>query len=183
MLVTGADVELARRLGEALSLRAVFVHTSWRALLEDLRGDRFDIAVGGISVTPARAAVATFSLPTTRSGKTAVGRCADARRLGDLGAIDHKTITVIVNPGGTNETFARGHLHSARLMFTDEAEVALATHRHPRLCRLLRESFEPADKAVLMAREAGWAEVIDPWLQAQIRAGMPARLLSDYLAR
>ena len=201
--VSGSDVELAQQLGDALSLKTVFVHTSWRKLMEDLRADRFDIAVGGISVTPVRAALATFSAPVVRSGKTAIGRCADAHRLGRFGSIDRKSVTVIVNPGGTNESFAHAHLRSAHLvehpdnrtifdeilagradvMFTDETEVALATHRHPELCRLLRESFEPADKAVLMARDAGWADVVDPWLEAQIRAGTPARLLSEYLAR
>lgn len=201
--VSGADVELARQLATALSLRPVFVRTSWRGLVGDLRSDRFDIAVGGISVTPARAAVATFSVPVTRSGKTAIGRCADARRLRRFASIDRKSVAVIVNPGGTNEAFAHGRLHHARLvehtdnrtifdeilagradvMFTDETEVALATHRHPELCRLLTESFEPADKALLMARDAGWAEVVDPWLRGQIRAGTPARLVSEYLAR
>ena len=201
--VSGAEVELARRLGEALSLRPVFVHTTWRKLVDDLRSDRFDIAVGGISVTPARAAVATFSVPITRSGKTAIGRCADARRLARLESIDRKSVAVIVNPGGTNEAFVHGRLHFAQfvehadnrtifdeilagradVMFTDETEVALATHRHPELCRLLSESFEPADKALLMARDAGWVEVVDPWLREQIRAGTPARLLSEYLAR
>jgi len=201
--VSGADIELARRLGNALSLRTIFVHTSWRTLIEDLRADRFDIAVGGISITPARAAIATFSIPVMRSGKTAIGRCADARRLGRFGSIDRESVTVVVNPGGTNETFAYARLHSARLvehadnrtifdeiltgradvMFTDETEVALASHRHPELCRLLSESYEPADKAVLMARDAGWGEVVDPWLHEQLRAGTPARLLSEYLAR
>ena len=201
--VSGADVELARQLGDALALRTVFVHTSWRDLLDDLRSDRFDIAVGGISVTPARAAVAAFSVPIMRSGKTAIGRCADAGRFGRFGSIDRKSVTVIVNPGGTNETFAHARLHAARLvehpdnrtifeeilagradvMFTDETEVALASHRHPELCRLLGESFEPAEKAVLMARDAGWGDIIDPWLREQIRAGTPARLIAEYLAR
>ncbi len=201
--VSGADVELARQLGAALSLRTVFVHTSWRALMQDLRADRFDVAVGGISVTPARAAVAAFSVPLLRSGKTAIGRCADARRLDRLAAIDRKSVTVIFNPGGTNEAFAHSRLHAARLleyadnrtvfeeivarradvMFTDETEVALVTHRHPELCRLLRDSYEQADKAVLLAPDAGWAAVVDPWLTEQLRAGTPARLLSEYLAR
>jgi cyclohexadienyl dehydratase len=201
--VTGSDVELALSLASALGLRPVFVRTSWGALLEDLRADRFDLAVGGISVTAARLASAAFSLPTGRSGKTAVGRCADARRFRTLAAIDAPQVTVVVNPGGTNELFVRGHLKAARVtvhpdnrtvledieagradvMFTDETEVALATHRHHDLCRLLRDAFEPTDKAMLMAKESGWPGVVNPWLEAQLRRGTPARLLREYLAR
>jgi cyclohexadienyl dehydratase len=201
--VEGADIELATQLAQALGLRPVFVQSAWRSLTDDLRDDRFDIAVGGISVTPARSALAAFSLPTSRSGKTAIGRCADAAQLTSLATIDAPAITVVVNPGGTNESFARSHLkaahlavhddnrtvfdeileHRADVMFTDEIEVALATHRHPALCRLLREAYDPADKAFLMPRDAGWTEAVNPWLGHEIALGRPAHVLEDYLAR
>jgi len=61
--------------------------------------------------------------------------------------------------------------------------VALAVRHHPGLCRLLREAYEPADKAFLLPRDAGWSEAVDPWLGREIAAGTPARLLEDYLAR
>ena len=201
--VTGADIELAEALGDSLGLRTVFVRSSWRTLLADLAADRFDVAVGGISVTPARSAVADFSPPTTRSGKTAIGRCTDAARLGRFEAINVPTVSVVFNPGGTNETFARAHLKFARLvehddnrtvfdeilggradvMFTDETEIALATHQHPQLCRLLQESFEPADKAFLMPRASGWTDVVNPWMDRALHDGVPARLLREYLDR
>ncbi|HXQ63777.1 MAG TPA: transporter substrate-binding domain-containing protein [Steroidobacteraceae bacterium] len=201
--VTGSDVELALRFATALGLRPVFVHTTWGALLEDLRTDRFDLAVGGISVTSARRMAATFSVPTARSGKTAVGRCADARRFPTLPAIDAPQVTVVVNPGGTNELFVHEHVKTARVvvhpdnrtildeieagradvMFTDETEVALATHRHHELCRLLKDAFEPTDKAWLVAKESGWTDVVNRWLQAELQGGTPARLLREYLAR
>jgi len=201
--VAGSDVELALRFATSLGVRPVFVRTTWSALLEDLRADRFDFAVGGISVTPARLVSAAFSLPTARSGKTAVGRCTDARRFRTLAAIDTPQVTVVVNPGGTNEQFVHGHVKEARVivhpdnrtvfdeieaghadvMFTDETEVALATHRHHDLCRLLKDAFEPSDKAWLLAKESGWADIVNPWLQAELGRGIPARLLRAYLAR
>ena len=112
-------------------------------------------------------------------------------------------MSVVFNPGGTNETFARAHLKFARLvehddnrtvfdeilggradvMFTDETEIALATHRHPELCRLLQETFEPADKAFLMPRASGWTDVVSPWMDRALHDGVPARLLREYLDR
>ena len=201
--VTGADVALALRLATALGLRPVFVRSSWRTLLADLAADRFDIAVGGISVTPARAAAAGFSRPTAHGGKTAVGRCSDRERLGSLAAIDQPAVRVIENPGGTNEAFARNTLHAASLsvhpdnrtvfdeivaaradvMFTDDLEVALATRRHPELCRLLDELYAPADKAILLPPEPAWAAAVDAWLVPEIARGTPQRLLAEELAR
>ena len=201
--VSGADVTLALRLAAALELRPVFVRSSWRSLLADLDADHFDIAVGGISVSAARQAVASFSLPVARSGKTAIGRCADRARLDTLASIDQPGVRVIENAGGTNETFARDTLHAATLtihadnrtvfdeivggradvMFTDDTEIALATRRHPELCRLLAELYAPADKAILLPRDPAWAQAIDAWLAPEISRGTPARLLGEQLAR
>lgn len=201
--VTGADVGLALRLAAALGLRPVFVRSSWRTLLADLGADRFDVAVGGISVTPARLAAGSFSLPLAHGGKTAVGRCDDRERLAALAAIDQPTVRVIENAGGTNEAFARDTLRAASLrihpdnrtvfdeivagradvMFTDDTEIALATHRHPELCRLLAELYAPADKAMLLPREPEWATAVNEWLAPEIARGTPARLLAEELAR
>jgi cyclohexadienyl dehydratase len=201
--VVGADVALALRLAAALGLRPVFLRSSWRALLADLEADRFDIAVGGISVTPARLAVASFSLPIAHGGKTAIGRCADRDRFGTLAAIDRPEVRIIENAGGTNEAFARDTLHAAMLriqpdnrtvfdeivaqradvMFTDDTEVALATHRHPKLCRLLAELYAPADKAILLPQDPSWAATVNEWLAPEIARGTPARLLAEQLAQ
>jgi len=199
----GADVELADRLATGLGLRAVFIETTWKTLMADLAADHFDIAVGGVSVTPARAAVAAFSRPTAHGGKTAVGRCRERDRLASLDAIDQPGVRVVENPGGTNERFARTTLQHATLrihpdnrtvfeelragradvMFTDDTEVALVTHRIPELCRLFDAIYEPADKAFLLPAGTEWVTAVDGWLAPELERGIPARLLEAYLDR
>lgn len=199
----GADVELARALAAALGLEPVYVRTSWRTLVEDLRADRFDVAVGGISVTPDREAAGDFARAHGRGGKTAIGRCADARRLRSLATIDRDGVRVIVNPGGTNERFVRERIRHASVrvhpdnrtifdelvagradaMFTDDTEVALQTRRHRELCRLVRDTWLPAEKAMLLQPDGGWREAVDAWLVLAIRDGLPRRLLDAELAR
>lgn len=201
--LSGADVSLALELAQALALKPVFVRTTWKSLLADLAGDRFDIAAGGISITDARAAAAAFSLPTAHGGKTAVGRCADRARFPSLDAIDRADVRVIENPGGTNESFARATLHHAALavhtdnrtvfdqilagradvMFTDDTEIALVTRREPRLCRLLPELYAPADKAFLLPREPEWTAAVNDWLRPALARGELARQLAEALAR
>lgn len=199
-LVSGSDIELAARLATHLGLRPVFLKTRWADLAADLLADRFDIAVGGVSVTAARTAIADFSPAFARAGKTAVGRCTDAQRLNSLAAIDRPAIRLVENAGGTNETIGRRlapraalRIHPdnttvldeilagrADVMFTDETEVALAVHRHPALCRLLQQAFEPADKAFLLRRDAGWKDAIDPWAGDELAHHAPADLLEFY---
>ena len=64
----GADIALAQDLAQALALRPVFVRTRWPTLLDDLRADRFDVALSGISGTAERAAVGLLSAPYQSGG-------------------------------------------------------------------------------------------------------------------
>jgi len=60
----GADVEMARDLAERLGVAVAFVPTVWADLLDHLLADRFDIAMGGVTVTVPRAQKVFFSMPT-----------------------------------------------------------------------------------------------------------------------
>ena len=82
--LTGADIELAESLAKRLAVTPVFMRTSWPTLLNDLRADKFDVAIGGISITPARAQVASFSVPYSTGGKAILSRCADTGRFDSL---------------------------------------------------------------------------------------------------
>src|SRR4051812_27333152 len=70
----GADIEMANDLAERLGVRVTFVPTIWVELLDDFLADRFDIAMGGVTVTTARAEKAFFSIPTFVDGKRPLTR-------------------------------------------------------------------------------------------------------------
>ena len=121
--------------------------------MQDYADQRFDIALSGISVTADRLAVAAFSVPYHRGGKTPIVRCGTQARFDTLGGSRPARVRAIVNPGGTNERFAREHLTHAHLtvhpdnrsvfdeivqgradvMVTDDIEVELQTRRRPAL--------------------------------------------------
>ena len=200
---SAAGLELAQRLAEHLHAQPVFIRTSWRSLVQDLRADDFDLAMGGVSVTPERSAQGAFSIPYASGGKTILARCADASRYHDLEQVDRRKVRVIVNPGGTNEQYVREHLHRAQIrvygdnrtifdelragradvMITDDTEADLQTHRHPDLCRALAGTLTHADKAILIRKDAALVEAVNGWLKETIAAGEPARLLHENLAR
>ncbi|HTT01503.1 MAG TPA: gamma subclass chorismate mutase AroQ [Steroidobacteraceae bacterium] len=201
--LTGVDIELARRLAQQLHVMPLFVRTSWPALLSDFDRGAFDVALSGISSTPARAAVAALSDPYLWSGKTLIARCTDVRRFSSLAALDHPQVRVIVNPGGTNESYVRNHLKHASVrvyadnrsifdeiraaradvMITDDAEVELQVHAHPDLCRPLAGTLTHDAKVVLMARDAALVGAVNAWLRAELRAGVPSRLLRQMQQR
>jgi cyclohexadienyl dehydratase len=134
--------------------------------------------------------VARFSVPYHHGGKTAIARCRDRDKLSTLAAIDQPSVRVIVNPGGTNERFARSQLSHADLrvfpdnrtifaeimqgradvMVTDDVEVALQTKLHPQLCRTTRELFAPADKAWLVQPDEQLLREVDAWMSRELGA-------------
>jgi hypothetical protein len=56
-----------------------------------------------------------FSTPIMREGKTPIARCSDKGKYETLAEIDRPGTRVIVNPGGTNERFARANVKNAEI--------------------------------------------------------------------
>ena len=112
---SGFDVDLAHNLADALGVRLEFVATSWPTLAADFKAAKFDVAIGGVTVTLERAKLGFFTAPYLREGKTPIARCADKDKFSTLESIDKPGVVVLVNPGGGNERFDRGHLHAAQI--------------------------------------------------------------------
>jgi cyclohexadienyl dehydratase len=183
----GFDVDMAETLGNALGVKVEYVQTAWPRLTQDFDADKFDIAMGGISITPDRQQHGIFSVPVMRDGKTPIARCAEKDKYQTIADIDKPGIRVIVNPGGTNERFARANVKSAEiitysdnvtifdeiakgnadLMMTDSSETRYQQKLHPGvLCAVHPEKpFDVAEKAYWLRRDAALGAFVDRWLQ------------------
>lgn len=197
----GLDIELAQDLAKAWGVRVVFVRTSWPTLMDDLAKRRFDLAAAGISITPERQKVAEFSAAYHYDGKTPIARRADAARFSSLEQIDQPGVRVVVNPGGTNERFARENIKRATIvphpdnrsifeeivagrvdvMMTDGIEVKLQERRQPTLSATRADPFTRTGKAVLLAPGSELTARVDAWLVPQIKGGQIAARLERAL--
>jgi len=199
----GLDIALAGELAQSLGVKLQIVPTTWPALMGDLGDDRFDLAMGGISVSLERQKKALFSIPALRDGKTPIARCEDARKYQSLADIDRPEVRLIVNPGGTNERFARAHAPRATLivfpdnvaifdriaageadvMITDAIEARLQQRLHPKLCAIHPDApFDFSEKAILLPRDGVLKAYVDQWLHQEIESGAFARLNEQWLA-
>ena len=111
----GLDVEMAASLAQAMGRKLEIVPTSWSSLMKDFEDGRFDIALSGISITPDRQKKALFSVAYLRDGKTSITRCENQARFQTLAQINQPGVHLIVNPGGTNERFAKANAPLAQL--------------------------------------------------------------------
>lgn len=181
----GLDVDMAESLAGDLDAKLVIVRTSWPTLMEDLAAGKFDIGMGGITVTAARKEAAFFSDPILTDGKAPVARCEDKERFSTLSGIDREGVRVIVNPGGTNEEFARANITRATLilhrdnasvfdeiaagradvMITDAIETRIVEREYDGLCATNPDApFTQAEKAYLLPQDAVFKARVDDWL-------------------
>jgi cyclohexadienyl dehydratase len=183
---SGLDVDMARALAKALGVSIAFEPMTWSGLAKGLADGDFDIAMGGVSVTLDRQKTGFFSAPYMRDGKTPIARCSDQAKYQTLADIDRSGVTVIANPGGTNERFDRARLHAAdiliypdnltifdqlaagraNLMITDASETRFQAKMHPGvLCAIHPDQpFDFAEKAYWMPPDAALKAFVDQWL-------------------
>lgn len=199
----GLDVELAGDLARALGARLELVPTTWPTLMKDHAADRYDLALSGVSVNLERQKQALFSAPYLKDGKTPITRCENKERYQTLEQIDRPGVRLIVNPGGTNERFARNHIKQATitvysdnvtifdrivageadLMITDAIETRLQQQLRPTLCAVHPEKpFDYSEKAALLARDLLFKAYVDQWLHQALASGILERKLARWLA-
>ena len=201
----GADVAMAEDLALSLGVKLVFVPTLWADILADQVAGKFDIAMGGVTITPPRAEKAHFSKPMFTDGKRPITRCADKDKFQALDAINRPEVRVIVNPGGQNEKFARDNLTKAQItvhkdnstvfeeiaagradvMVTDGIEVEHTSRTMPGLLcpASVPAPFTRLEKAYMMAKDDDLKAAVDTWLTDAQASGRWQRALDAALAR
>ncbi|KAH7357834.1 bacterial extracellular solute-binding protein, family 3 [Plectosphaerella cucumerina] len=201
----GADIDAAQSLSNALGLPSPprLVHTTWSNITSDLAAGRFDIAMGGVSVTLTRARTAFFGTAVQRVGKTAAIRCADAAKFTDLASIDQPGVRVAVNPGGTNEAFDRANLKQATIvmvadnnavyqavldgdadtMISDLIEVELQVRMHPgELCIVNPDApFNFEELGYAIPQDPVWKHFVDAWVHVLQGSGAWNSTLQTWL--
>ena len=198
----GLDVDMGHALAEELGVRLVIVPTSWPTLMDDLATDKYDIGMGGISMTEERKEHALFSTPLLTDGKAPIARCEDKARFATLDGIDREGVTVIVNPGGTNEKFARANITRATLvlhkdnasifeeiaagradvMITDAIETRIVAREYDGLCATNPDApFTQSQKAYLLPKDEAWKERVDEWLGEMEESGGKVEIFAKWV--
>ncbi|TJZ54726.1 transporter substrate-binding domain-containing protein [Streptomyces piniterrae] len=190
---SGVDIDMAENLAKNLDAKPRYIATTWADLAGDLTAGRCDIAMGGVSITLARARTAYFSEPTRTDGKTPIVRCADKDKYRTLAQIDRPGTDVIVNPGGTNEEFARTHIKRATIkvhpdnttifdeitagradvMMTDASETRYQAKIHPELCAVHPDKpFSFSEKGYALPRgDDEFKAYVDQWVHLATHDG------------
>ena len=145
-------------LAEGMGVKLELVPTTWTTLLSDLTGGKFDVGMGGVSITLQRRYVAFFSPPATRAGKVAIAQCADNTLIFDELAAEQ-----------------------ANVMITDSVEMRLQQRLHPGLCAIHPDQpFDFGELGYLLPRYVVVKQFVDQWLHIATESGVWTRLIQTY---
>lgn len=117
-VLSGIDVDLARELAEDLGVEVRYVDSSFATLIEDVVGDRCDIAMFGIGITPARQEHLRFTSSHIQSDIYAITTHGN-RRVRQWQDIDHPGVVVAVTRGTYHERVMRERLKAATLLVVE----------------------------------------------------------------
>ncbi len=119
----GLDIDLVDAAAKALGVKVEMVKTAWPSLMKDFQ-EKCDVAVGGISVTTDRQKSAFFTVAYMVNGKAPITKCENVAKFQTVADIDKPNITVVENPGGSNERFARANFKQAKIViFPDNVTI------------------------------------------------------------
>ena len=92
--LTGAEVDIARRLGNDTKLKTTFVNMPFEALIPALEKGDIDIIVSGMSITPERALRVNFSQPYNESGVSLVANREKTKAINTFAELDAKGVVI-----------------------------------------------------------------------------------------
>ena len=131
--ITGAEADLALRLGNALGNRVEFVELGWDQLIPSLIERKIDIIMSGMTITEARKVRINFTDPYVTSGLATLMRAEEAWEYDSLQKIRDTFSRVGVVRGTTGEAYVRANFSNAvnviPLAKANDGALALQTRR------------------------------------------------------
>ncbi|WP_153111117.1 ABC transporter substrate-binding protein [Propionivibrio limicola] len=118
LMLSGIDIDMAHALGKDLGVAVEFIDSSFARLIDDVTGERCDIAMFAIGITPQRAEKLRFTRPHLASDIYAIVARSN-RRIQQWGDIDKPDSVVAVAKGTLHEPVMREKLKAAQLLVVD----------------------------------------------------------------
>ncbi|MDS4020577.1 MAG: transporter substrate-binding domain-containing protein [Candidatus Competibacter sp.] len=123
--LVGYEIDVAKQLAEDMKVKAEFVPTAWDGIIPALLAGKFDLIIGGMTITPERNLTVNFTLPYANSGIHLVANKELAAGFKSLADFDKPEVVLAVRRGATPATAARRLMPKATLRQFDEDALAL----------------------------------------------------------
>jgi polar amino acid transport system substrate-binding protein len=124
--IIGFDVDIGKVLARRLGVKLTLVNVSWDGIIPALLTDKFDVLIGGMTITEERARRVAFSDPYMEIGQTVLISRRLAGQIQSYQDLNDPRYRIVSKLGTTGEIAARRHLPRAQLrVFETEADAAI----------------------------------------------------------
>ncbi len=121
----GYEIDVATRLAEDMGVKAEFIPTAWDGIIPALLTGKFDIIIGGMSITPERNLTVNFTAPYANSGTQMVAHKELAAGFNSLEDFNKPEVVLTARRGATPAIAAKRLMPKATLRQFDEDALAL----------------------------------------------------------
>ena len=120
----GFEIDVAQQLGNDMGVKVEFVPTKWAGIIPALLTGKFDVIIGGMSITPDRNLKVNFSIPYDYAGQAIVANKKIAAGFNRLEQFNQPDVTIAARLGSTAAESANKFMPKAqKKFFDDEAQV------------------------------------------------------------
>lgn len=120
----GFEIDVARKLAEDMGVEVEFVPTAWSGIIPALMAGKFDVIIGGMSITPQRNLTVNFTQPYAHSGQQMAANKALAGGFASLDDYNDPSVTIACRRGATPCTLAQKIFPKANLRrFDDDTQA------------------------------------------------------------
>lgn len=116
----GFEVDVMKQLADDLGVKIEFVPTNWSGIIPALLSDKFDMIIGGMSVTTARSLKVNFSDAYDTSGMAIMANKKKAAGMNSLEAFNAEGVVIVARIGSTPATAAKKIFPKATLRLFDK---------------------------------------------------------------
>ncbi len=119
----GFEIDVAKKVAADMEVEVEFVPTAWSGIIPALIARKFDVIIGGMSVTPGRNLTVNFTTPYAHSGQQMVAskKAAGGFKLADF---NDSSVTIACRRGATPCKIAQNTFPKATInRFDDDAQA------------------------------------------------------------
>lgn len=120
----GFEIDVAKQLAGDMGVEAEFVPTAWDGIIPALLAGKFDVIIGGMSITPQRNLTVNFTTPYARSSLGVMANIETAQDIEWPEGFDSTDVTFACRRGGSPCDYIRDTFPKATVrLFDDQNQV------------------------------------------------------------
>lgn len=124
--IIGFDVDLAKLMARSMGVKVRFVNTQWDGIIPALLTDKFDILMGGMTITPERNLQVNFADAYIVIGQTLLVNRRVADRIKSIKDANDPRFTIATKLGTTGDIAAKRYLPKAKIKtYESQTDAAL----------------------------------------------------------